>query len=80
MNIQNHIDLAKLEFVAYDLNIMDAFANLYEELLRECQETDNTEMARALQHILLKQLEFMTNVWLQGERELFNESVMRNVQ
>lgn len=80
MDTKNYTDLARLEFVSGNLSTLDSFTDLYETLLTRCQETKDKDMIRALQHVLLKQLEFMTNMWLEMDRQTFTESVMRNVQ
>ncbi len=39
--------LVELEFLSGDLSTQDAFTELYERLLNECQTTNDQEMLRA---------------------------------
>ncbi len=83
--IQNSTrELAELRFLSGDLSTMDKFAEVYQSLLEEAKAIEDKDRrqtrARALQKIILKQAEFLINQYLQAQREMFPESIMKNVQ
>ncbi len=76
--------MAELEFLSGQLETMDQFAEVYQSLLEEAQAIKDKDQrqarARAMQKVMLKQAEFLLNEYVQAQREMFPESIMRNVQ
>ena len=73
MDHNDPIKLRELEFYAGDLSTADEFTAVYERMLNQVKAVDNMQEretnAKAMQRILLRQVEFLMNQWLSDNKK-----------
>jgi len=74
MRIQDSTrELAELDFYAGDLSTAEDFTELYERMLNQVKAIEDKQEretnAKAMQRILLRQVEFLMNQWLSEKQK-----------
>ncbi|MBC8457484.1 MAG: hypothetical protein H8D67_05750 [Deltaproteobacteria bacterium] len=73
-------ELAKLEFLSGQLETMDQFTDTYQTMLDECKAiadpVQRKDRAAQLKKILLRQSQFLMNLWIQEYRDIKPDGVI----
>ena len=80
MTSEQHKRLSELRFLSGDLQTADQFEGLYQKLLNNATVRQDKAQLSTMRQILLKQAEFLLNEFLRAQRDMFPESIMKNVQ